>query len=272
MSLSETKRLLRNYRIVPNKLLGQNFMVEPEFYSKLSKYADLNHADVVLDAGAGFGFLTLFIAEICKAVVAVEKDDRIAEVLREQVKRCSNVRVLKGDILKIELPGFSKLVSIPPYYLSRHLVMWLLERKVDCAVLILQSEFAEKLVASVGSDNYGWLTVLAFNEAKVDLLDPVPKSMFYPQPKVDSVIVRLTRRKAALFQVENEIFFHNLVRWLFTQRNKKIRNALLSYLRNTRRIDGTQADRLASGLHFGDKRVRELSPQEFGEVAGALDA
>jgi len=270
MGLEETKQLLRTFRIVPNRLLGQNFMVEPSFYPKLSEYACLSQADVALDAGAGFGFLTRFLADKCKAVVAVEKTPCVAAVLREKVKGYANVTVVEGDVLKAELPEFNKVVAIPPYYLSSRLVTWLLERKTECAVLILQREFAAKLVAVVGSEDYGWLTVVTFHEAQVELLDLVPKSMFYPQPEVDSVIVRLTRWKTALFKVENQEFFNRLVRWLFTERNKKICNALVPFLRNERRIDKAEAGKLASKVLFGDRRARELSPREFGELANAL--
>jgi 16S rRNA (adenine1518-N6/adenine1519-N6)-dimethyltransferase len=270
MCSEETKQLLRTFRIVPNRLLGQNFMVEPSFYPKLCEYADLSKADVVLDAGAGFGFLTRFLAEKCKAVVAVEKDQRVVAVLREQVKDCANVTVIEGDLLKAELPEFNKVVAIPPYYLSSRLVTWLLERKTERAVLILQKEFAAKLVAPMGSEDYGWLTVVAFHEAQVEPLDLVPKSMFYPQPEVDSVIVRLTRWKTSRFKVEDEEFFSRLVRWLFTQRNKKICNAIVPFLRNARKINKEEAGKLASKVPFGDKRARELSPREFGELANAL--
>ena len=136
-------------------------MVEPSLYRKLCSYAALESSDVVLDAGAGFGFLTRFLADKCKAVIAVEKDPQVAEVLREQVKGISNVTVIEGDVLKATLPKFNKVIAIPPYYLSSHLVTWLLEHKIDCAVLILQKEFADRLVASVGSEDYGWLTVVA---------------------------------------------------------------------------------------------------------------
>ena len=81
----------------------------------------LAKSDVVLDAGAGFGFLTRFLADKCKAVVAVEKDPQIAKCLREQVKGIGNVTVVEGDVLKAELPEFNKVIAIPPYYLSSHL-------------------------------------------------------------------------------------------------------------------------------------------------------
>jgi 16S rRNA (adenine1518-N6/adenine1519-N6)-dimethyltransferase len=270
MGLEETKQLLRTFRIVPNRLLGQNFMVEPSVFPKLSGYACLGKEDVVLDAGAGFGFLTRFLADRCKAVVAVEKDPRVALVLREQVQGYANVTVVQGDVLKAEIPPFNKVVAIPPYYLSSRLVPWLLQRQTKCAVLILQKEFADKLVASVGSEEYGWLTVVAFHDAQVELLDGVPKSMFYPQPEVDSVIVRLTPWKSAPFKVNDEEFFNRLVRWLFTQRNKKISNSLVPFMRSAFKVEKEEEVKLARSVPFVDRRARELSPREFGELANAL--
>ena len=270
MSLSETKRLLRTFRIVPNRVLGQNFMVEPSLFSKLTEYAALGQSDVVLDAGAGFGFLTQFLADKCKAVVAVEKDPRVAAVLRAQVKNCTNVTVVEGDALKAELPAFNKVVSIPPYYLSSRLVTWLLEREAQRAVLVLQREFADKLVAPVGSENYGWLTVVVFHEVQVELLDLVHKNMFYPQPKVDSVVIRLVPWKTAPFEVKDKAFFKSMVRSVFTQRNRKLSKALVSFLKSTRKIAKEEARKIACEVPFAEKRVRELAPRDFGELENAL--
>jgi 16S rRNA (adenine1518-N6/adenine1519-N6)-dimethyltransferase len=202
--------------------------------------------------------------------VAVEKDPRITEVLGEQLNGLSNVTVVEGDVLKAELPEFNKVVAIPPYYLSSRLVTWLLERKVDCAVLILQREFANRLVAAIGSEDYGWLTVLACHDAKVELLDSVPTAAFYPQPKVESVIVRLTPWKTTPFNVKDEVFFNRLVRWLFTERNKKLGNALVPFFKSVQKLDKENAKKLAANAPFSEKRVRELAPREFGEVANAF--
>lgn len=270
MSIEETKHLLRTFRITPNKLLGQNFMIDPTFYPKLNEYASLNKSDVVLDIGAGFGFLSRFLADKCKEVVAVEKDPNVASVLREQVNDCSNVNVLEGDIFKIDLPSFSKVIAIPPYYISSRLTVWLLECKIMCAVLILQKEFATKLSASIGDEEYGWLTVITSHDAQVELLDTVRKSAFYPVPAVDSVIVRLMRWETAPFKIRDEQFFNSLVRNLFTQRNKKICNSLVSFLRSAYTMGKEEAEELASKAPFSDRRARELSPKEFGELADAL--
>ena len=270
MNLEETKQLLRTHRISPNKLMGQNFMVEPLLYPKLCTYAALSKADVVLDAGAGFGWLTCFLADKCKAVVAVEKDPQVAVVLREQVNGLGNVVVVEGDVLKAELPEFNKVIAIPPYYLSSHLVMWLLERKVDCGVMILQKEFADRLVAPVGSEEYGWLTVVTNQSAEVEILDPVPKAMFYPQPEVDSVIVSLKPWSTKPFEVKDAAFFVRMAKWLFTQRNKKLAKALSPFLRSNFKLSKQDAEKLALSLPFHDRRARELSPKDFGALANAL--
>jgi len=270
MNLEETEQLLRTYRINPNKLLGQNFMVEPSLYPKLSTYSTLSKADVVLDAGAGFGFLTRFFADKCRAVVAVEKDPYVASVLREQVKDLDNVAVVQGDMLKVALPEFNKVVAIPPYYLSSKLVVWLLARKIDCAVMILQKEFAYHLVASVGSEEYSWLTVVAFQHMEVELLDAVPKEMFHPSPKVDSVVIRLKPPILKPFEVKDQDCFVRLVKWLFTQRNKKLAKALSPFLKTNFKLTKQEADKLALSLPLHDRRVRALSPKDFGAIANAL--
>jgi 16S rRNA (adenine1518-N6/adenine1519-N6)-dimethyltransferase len=270
MSVSETKRLLRTFRIIPSRLLGQNFMVDASVFPKLSDYASLEKADVVLDAGAGFGFLTRFLADKCKSVCAVEKDPHVAAVLREQLRDLANVTVIEGDVLKASVPSFSKMVSIPPYQISSRLLLWLFDRGFDCAVLIFQKEFADRLMAAVGSEDYRWLTVTTFYSAEVQLLDAVPKSKFYPQPEVDSIIVRLTPWTAAPFEVKDEAFFRWMVRWLFTQRNKKLGNALMPFIKST--LDSTKEDakKVACTIPFREKRVRELPPEAFGELANAL--
>jgi 16S rRNA (adenine1518-N6/adenine1519-N6)-dimethyltransferase len=270
MDVSKTKHLLRKYRIVPNKLLGQSFMVNPSIFPKLIDYASLNEADVVLDAGAGLGYLTRYLASVCRGVVAIEKDPHIAAVLLEQLKGLTNVTVIKGDVLKVAVPVFNKVVSIPPYYLSSRLVPWLFNRGFKCGILILQKEFANRLLADVGSDAYGWLTVITYYSGAVELLDAVPKDMFYPQPEVDSVIVRLVPSKKPPFGVKNKLVFNRMVRWLFSQRNKKLGNALAPFIKSTFAISDEEAAKLVLALPFCEKRARELSPGDFGELANAL--
>ena len=245
-------------------------MVEPSLYQKLCTYAEISKADVVLDAGAGFGWLTCFLADKCKSVVAVEKDPHIAMILGEQVKNLDNVTVVEGDVLKAVLPEFNKIVSIPPYYLSSHLVLWLLERKVDCAVMILQKEFAYRLIASCGSEEYGWITVVTNQGAAVELLDSVTKVMFYPQPEVDSVIVKLKSWRTKPFEVKDQASFVRMTKWLFTQRNKKLGKAIAPYIKSNFKLNKQDTEKLSHSFPSSDRRVRELSPNDFGALTNAL--
>ncbi len=270
MSQEQIEHLLLTQNVKPNKLLGQNFMVETSLYSKLAEYAALCLSDVVLDAGAGFGFLTTFLSQRCKYVFAIEKDPRLASFLRERFRSMTNVNVMEGDVLKSKLPLFNKAIAIPPYYLSSHLVVWLLERNVDCAVLILQKEFVKRIIASVGSEEYGWLTVVTKLQAKVDVLDSVPKTMFYPSPEVDSTILRLKPCRSQAFQVSDHDSFLRLTKWLFTQRNKKLAKALAPYLRINYRLSKECAEKLTNNLTQRERRVRELAPKDFGAIADAL--
>jgi len=270
MSLEEIQQLLQAFQITPNKLLGQNFMVEPAFYPKLVSYAELVSSDVVLDAGAGFGFLARFLADKCCSVIAVEKDLQIVSVLRQQTSCFDNIIVVEGDVLTIDLPSFNKVIAAPPYYLSSKLVLSLLEHKVDCAVLIVQKEFANRLIAEVGSEDYSWLTVMMCQKAQVELLDLVPKDMFYPSPEIDSVIIRIKPWHTPLFTVKNSLFFEQMVKWLFTERNKKLQNALEPFIRNTLKMSPQNFQKIIETLDYRQIRPRELTPENFGAIANAF--
>jgi len=244
-------------------------MVEPSIFESMSTYASLNQNDVVLDIGAGFGFLTRFLAKKCRSVLAVESDARLVEALREQLKNSPNAKTIRGNVLKVLISDFNKVVSIPPYHISSPLLLWLSNKKFDCTVLVFQKEFAERVVASIGSEDYGWLSVLAYYHFEVELLDDVPKWMFYPQPKVDSIVVQLKPRKPP-FKLKNDVLFKQMVQSLFTQRNRKVRNAILPFLKGIRGFTTENTDELVEALPFHDRRVRKLAPEDFGALANAV--
>ncbi len=266
--LRRAKHLFRLYGFFPKKRLGQNFTVNSDILQRLVSFASLTKDDIVLEVGAGFGFLTQLLSRECKKVIAVEVDPRLVNFLRKQLHSLRNVDLIEGDILKVSIPPFNKVVSAPPYSISSPLLFRLLERKFKCAVLILQKEFAERLAASVGSKDYGRLTVTIYYRADVELLDYVPRNMFYPPPDVDSMMVRLKPR-APPFQVDDEETFFEVVRTLFTQRNKKVRNALIPFLRK-REMTGKEAVELADSIVYSAKRVRELAPEDFGILTNDL--
>jgi len=228
-------------------------------------YASLSKEDVVLEIGAGLGALTKTLSSFCQRVVAVESDHRLVEVLKRELANLNNITLVEGDVLKSTIPAFNKVVSNPPFHISSPILFWLLDRDFDCAILTFQKEFAERLVAPVGSKEYSRLTVETYYRAEVQLLEAVSKKAFYPAPNVDAMIVRLKPRKAAPFQLKDEETFHELVRMLFTQRNRKVRNAVVGFLQ---KLDKERE--FADSLLFHEKRVRELAPEDFGALANEL--
>lgn len=269
--LKETMLLLRKHRVFPRKSLGQHFMIEPSFLRQMISQAFLDKTDTVLDAGAGIGFLALLMAEKSKTVLAVETDARLANILREKVKCIANIRIIEGDVLRVEIPPFNKVVSIPPYNISSHFLHWLFRKGFDRAVIILQKEFADHLVASVGSENYGWITVITYYYAEVELLEEIPKSMFFPPPKINSIITCLTPKRPRPFTLLAETQFKGLLQSLFRQRNRKVRNAVVSYLKGARVMSKEEMEGIASSIPFRDQRVRELDPEDFGVLSNLLN-
>jgi 16S rRNA (adenine1518-N6/adenine1519-N6)-dimethyltransferase len=120
--LQRTKHLLRLYGFSPKKRLGQNFTVNYDIMQSLVEHASLTKNDVVLEVGAGFGFLTHLLSDRCKKVIAVEVDPQLANFLRKNLSTLSNVDLIEGDILKVSLPAFNKVVSAPPYSISSPLL------------------------------------------------------------------------------------------------------------------------------------------------------
>lgn len=271
MNLREkTKSLLRKYQISPKRHLGQNFIVDPSAFHHMVDGASVNSDDKVLDIGAGLGFLTHFLAKKCKKVLAVESDPRLVKVLRERLRGLSNVKIIPGDVLQAKIPSFNKVVSAPPYYLSSSLIPWLFHKKIQCAVLILQEEFVNRLVAPIGDDNYGWLTVITAYHAEIEPLMEISQEVFFPQPKVDSLLIQLTLKKSPPFPLKDESIFTNFVQTLFTQRNRKVRNGILPYIKRHNIVPEEKAVNLADSLPFHNKRIRKLTPKEFGKLANAL--
>jgi 16S rRNA (adenine1518-N6/adenine1519-N6)-dimethyltransferase len=248
--LQRAKHLLRLYDVSPKKRLGQHFTVDMDLLQRLVSCASITKDDVVLEVGAGLGFLTQILSRECKKVIAVEVDPTLVKILKKQLHELQNVDLIEGDILEVSFPKFNK------------------ESKFDWAVLILQKEFAERLGGSVGTKDYGRLTVTIYYRADVELLDSVPRKMFYPPPDVDSLMLRLKPREPP-FQVEDENFFFELVQVLFTQRNKKVRNALIPFLRK-REMNRKEAVEWADSTIYRAKRVRELAPEDFGILTNEL--
>ena len=231
----------------PRPKLGQHFLRDVRYAERAVEAAELLPTEVALEVGPGKGVLTRLLAPRVAKLVAVELDPALAAALD-----VPNVELIEGDAVQVELPRFDACVSNLPYQISSPFLFRLLERDFRVAVLMVQKEFADRLVAKVGTGDYGRLSVNAQRRAEVEILARVPPGAFDPPPKVDSAIVRIRPRPPAFDVPPN---FDAVVERAFAQRRKKLSNSL-------GRKDIPHADR----------RPEELTPEEFADVARRLRA
>lgn len=226
--------------------LGQHFLRDARFAQRAVEAAGLTPDDIVLEVGPGKGVLTRLLAATGAKVVAVELDEELADKLD-----VPGVELIRGDAVQVDLPPFTACVSNLPYQISSPFLFRLLERDFRVAVLLLQKEFAERLVAATGTGDYGRLSVNAQRRADITMIAKVPPGAFDPPPRVDSALVKLTPRPPAFDVPPN---YDAVVERAFSQRRKKLANAL-----------GAPKD-----IPFADKRAEELSPEDFAVVARRL--
>lgn len=249
------------------KRLGQHFLTDLRVVQRQVRYARLTGAETVLEIGPGPGVLTRALAAALPEgrVVALEIDPRMIQHLQADLP--ANVELRLADATEATLPAFDRCVSNLPYNVSTPIAFRLLDAGKPC-VLMFQKEFADRLVAEVGSDDYSRLSVEAAYRADVELLERVPPGAFSPPPKVTSALVRVTPRPPK-FTVADEALFHGVVEAAFSERRKKLGNALSS-ARGLLPPRYRSAD-FAAVPHAGE-RAEQVPPEGFGAVANHLVA
>ena len=250
----------------PSRRYGQHFLIDRKFRKRIVDYACLDKHDVVLEVGPGDGCLTSLLAENAGNVIAVEKDPRLAKLLNRKFVKQHKVKIIEGDVLKLQLPKFNKIVSNLPYYISSKFMLFLTKKTFEMAILTLQKEFVEKLIAKSGASNYGRITVVVQHKMEVKVLDQIPREFFYPRPKVDSAIVRLIP-KSNPNKLFDEPLFEDLVRALFTQRRRKADKALAHFLRFK---TGSLDKALINEVSPPSLRVCEMTVEEFEELSNRV--
>ncbi len=245
--------------VTPTKGLGQNFLIDDRVAERQIDFAAISDKDTVLEIGPGLGVLTHRLAARAGKVVAIEMDRRLAEHLRGTLPE--NVELIVGDALTVPFPPFDKMVANLPYSISSPIIFKLLEHRFQKAVVMLQKEFADRMVARPDSDDYSRLTVSVFYRAECRILEKVPRSRFWPAPKVDSAVVELVPRPSP-FAVKDEKLFFRLVEVLFQQRRKKIGTVL--------RMKNLMTAEQRSLVPYVDMRIEALAPAQIGELADAV--
>ena len=197
------KEILAKYETKASKGLGQNFLIDKNILNKILEAADLKSDDTVLEVGPGLGTLTQELAKKAKRVIAVEKDETMIEILKETLAEYKNVEVINEDILKYDLQiADYKLVANIPYYLTSPLIRKFLESKNPPKeiVLMMQKEVAQRICAKPGDMSLLAVSVQFYADAKI--ISIVSKNCFYPAPKIDSAIIKITPQPDSSLRAE----------------------------------------------------------------------
>ena len=254
-----------------NKRKGQCILTDEDVIARQIDYAGIDKRDTVLEIGPGLGALTFLLADRAMKVVAIEQDVQFYQYLKERIP--INVELILGDALKLDLPRFDICVSNLPYGISSPITFKLFEHTFKKAILMYQLEFAQRMVASSGMTSYSRLSVSVYYRAQCSILEHVPKTVFYPQPDVDSAIVQLVPRPPP-FSLDSEDLFFKVLNALFSQRRKKIRNAISRLIEEELGKRGTCTEagykKTVMALPFGDFRVEMLTPEQIGHLSDIL--
>jgi len=254
----ELLSIFERYALKPRKKLSQSFLVDERVIEKEVEYADVEGKEV-LEIGAGVGFLTRALAEKAKRVVAVEKDARLVKILRNSLP---DVEVVEADFLKYDAGKTQVIVSNVPYSISSPLTFKIAEMEFERAVLCYQEEFARRMLAKSGTEDYSRLSVMSQLSFEMKFLQRVPRNCFLPVPKVNSALIALTPRKEKVDEISKE-----LINLIFQHKNKTLRSSLLSSSRNLG-VSRKELMQLAERMPFKERRVVSLTQKEILEVVG----
>ena len=245
------KNLLKKWGVHPFKGFGQNFLVDKKVLRKIVEAADLKTEDVVLEIGPGIGTLTQELAKRVKKVIAVEKDKKMVEILKETLKDFKNIEIIQDDIRRIsdflktpgvdeKTPGVKagksniqnyKIVANLPFYLVAPVIrkfLELSEARPQSMVLMVQKEVGQRICAKPPKMNLLAVAVQFYAEPKI--ISYVPKTSFWPQPKVDAAIIKITPTSKSV-QTPDVCTFFKIVKAGFSQPRKQILNNLSKKLK-----------------------------------------
>lgn len=267
--------------------LGQNFLVDRNIIEKIIDAAELTQETLVIEVGPGMGALTQLAAEKAGKVIAVEIDRHLIPVLNEVLGPIENVEIINRDILKTDInelivaerKNFSDsgrelkrvvILGNLPYYITTPIIMGILEKEVDMdtMVIMMQKEVADRIVATPGGKTYGALSIACQFFCETNYVTTVPRTVFQPQPKVDSAVLRLDRRKDLPWDIGaggRELFF-KVVRAGFNMRRKTLLNAL-----SAMGIDKTDLKNILKSVEIDpSRRAETLSIQEFARISNKI--
>ena len=267
--------ICKRFDIKMSKKLGQNFLIKRGIVDEIVHAAELTPGEPVLEVGPGIGTLTQGLAQSGADVTAIELDRRLLEVLDTTLASYDNVRIVHGDVLKLDVPTIMnhkpfKVVANLPYYITTPIIMSLLESKlpIERLVVMVQKEVALRMVAKPGTKDYGALSVAVQYYTEPEIVLDVPPKSFLPAPAVTSSVIRCVLRDKPPVDVIDEKLFFRVVKAGFAQRRKTFANTMKTTGLSKDRIE----ELLAKANIDGQRRGETFTLQEFADVANAWAA
>ena len=264
--------ICKRFDIKMSKKLGQNFLIKRGIVDEIVHAAELTSGEPVLEVGPGIGTLTQGLAQSGADVTAIELDRRLLEVLDTTLASYDNVRIIHGDVLKLDVPSIMnhkpfKVVANLPYYITTPIIMSLLESKlpIERLVVMVQKEVALRMVAKPGTKDYGALSVAVQYYTEPDIVLDVPPKSFLPAPAVTSSVIRCVLRDKPPVDVIDEKLVFRVVKAGFAQRRKTFSNPMKTTGLSKDRIE----ELLAKANIDGQRRGETFTLQEFADVANA---
>ena len=272
------KEIQEKYGFNFSRNLGQNFLIDKNIIDKIIAGTEIGPQDTVLEIGPGMGVITAEAAAQAKKVIAVEVDKSLLPILAETLAGCDNVRIINEDILKLDIDkiiaeetaggGEAKVIGNLPYYITTPIIMKLLEETtVKSITIMMQKEVADRIKAAPGSKIYGAISVAVQYYCQVEKIADVPKTVFIPQPQVDSVVLRLVRKEEPGVGVLDKGIFFACVKAGFGQRRKTLLNSLQTVRGTSKAM--IEESLAAAGVEAG-RRAETLSLEEFGKISNEV--
>lgn len=277
-----TRTILEKHGFSFKKSLGQNFLIDTNILHRIVDHAAVSEVTGAIEIGPGIGALTEQLAKRAKKVVAFEIDGRLLPILADTLSPYPNVEVIHQDVLKADVQSVINekmndveeimVVANLPYYVTTPIIMKLLTENLPLRgiVVMLQKEVADRISAEPGTKDYGSLSIAIQYYTTAETVMTVPRTVFVPQPNVDSAVIRLLKREKPAVEVENESYFFDVVRAAFGQRRKTILNNLTTNLPNGKEQKSVIEECLRTAEIDSKRRGETLSIAEFGRLSDIL--
>ncbi|BAH08376.1 16S rRNA (adenine(1518)-N(6)/adenine(1519)-N(6))-dimethyltransferase RsmA [Clostridium kluyveri] len=274
MNNLSTKEIVEKYNFRFSKNLGQNFLIDNSVLQDILEGTDINKNDFVIEIGPGVGTLTKELLKRAKKVCAIELDSDLIAILKEELKHYPNFELIHKDVLKtnfneiIKDESSIKIVANLPYYITTPIISKILNNKYNFKTLtiMIQKEVGERMISEPNCKRYGALSLLVQYYCDVEVLRKVSPYAFIPSPKVESIVIKLTKLNNPRVKIKSEDLFFRIIRCSFNMRRKTLWNALKAL-----KLSREYIEKAFDKSRIDPKRRGEtLSIEEFGLLSDCI--